>query len=49
MAPSLNLPERHLQASNLLLGVLQGSVELLFMVAEAYEMSQLAYHQATLQ
>jgi hypothetical protein len=39
LSPNLNLPKRHLQVSNLLLGVLQGGVKLLFTVAEAYEMS----------
>jgi hypothetical protein len=46
LAPSLDLPKRHLQISNLLL-VLQGGVKLLFTVAEAYETSQLAYHKKT--
>jgi hypothetical protein len=47
LAPSLDLLKRHLQVLNLLLSVLQGGVKLLFTVAEAYEMSQLAYHKKT--
>jgi hypothetical protein len=47
LAPSPDLPKQHLQIWNLLLGVLQGGVNLLFTIAEAYEMSQLAYHKKT--
>jgi hypothetical protein len=47
LAPSLDLLERHLQASNLFLGVLKGGVELLFTVAEAYEIPQLVYYKKT--
>jgi hypothetical protein len=47
LAPSLDFLKQHLQISNLLLGVLQGGVKLLFTVAEAYKMSQLAYHKNT--
>jgi hypothetical protein len=32
---------------NLLLGVLQGGVKLVFTIAEACEISQLAYHKKT--
>jgi hypothetical protein len=38
-APSLGLLEPHLQAPNLLLGILQGSVELLLTVAKVYEIT----------
>jgi hypothetical protein len=47
LAPSLDLPKRHLQILNLLLGVLQVVVKLLLTVAKAYETSQLAYHKTT--
>jgi hypothetical protein len=48
LAPSLDLPEQHLQVPNLLLGVPQGGVKLLFTVTEAYKMSQLAYYKKIL-
>jgi hypothetical protein len=47
LAPSLDLPKRHLQVSNLLLGVFQVVVELFFTITEAYETSQLASHKKT--
>jgi hypothetical protein len=39
LAPSLDLPKRHLQNSNVLLSVLQVIVKLLLTIKEAYETS----------
>jgi hypothetical protein len=45
LAPSLGISEPHLQASNLFLGVLQGGVEILLMVVETYEITQVSTPQ----
>jgi hypothetical protein len=47
LTPSLDLPKRHLQGPDLLLGVLQVVIELLIMIVEVYKTSKLALHTKT--